>query len=67
MEWISTRKKLPKLGERVILYTPYEVFGDDHACIGNRESIKNCKTRCEGRRVPLFTHWMPLPGGPGLF
>lgn len=64
MEWISIHEQLPSEEERVLLYTPYEIFGDDHACIGNCESIKSCKTRCGKQEVPMFTHWMPLPAGP---
>lgn len=56
MEWVSINDQLPRDKERVLLYTPADVFGDDHACVGTREAILNCK--------PLFTHWLPLPYGP---
>ncbi len=64
MEWISTKVELPCEGERVLLYTPFEVFGDDHSCIGNQEGIRNCTVSVQGEMVPVFTHWMPLPQWP---
>lgn len=64
MEWISTKTKLPSEGERVLLYTPYPIFGDDYSCVGNKESIKACTTRIGAKTVPVFTHWMPLPEKP---
>lgn len=64
MEWISTVEKLPGNGERVVLYTPLGIFGEDHSCIGDRESIATCKTRRGRQMVPIFTHWMPLPELP---
>lgn len=57
MEWISIDDQLPAAGEQVLLYTPENVFGDDHACVGNRAAILSCQ--------PLFTHWLPLPAVPG--
>jgi hypothetical protein len=56
MEWISITEQLPREEERVLLYTPDNVFGDDHACVGTRAAILSCQ--------PLFTHWLPLPSGP---
>lgn len=56
MQWISISEQLPRARERVLLYTPANVFGDDHACVGTREAILSCQ--------PLFTHWLPLPYGP---
>ena len=64
MEWISAKEKLPCKGERVLIYTPYDFFGEDHACIGDKESIRVCKARIKGEMVPIFTHWMPLPQQP---
>jgi hypothetical protein len=64
MRWIDTRKELPDESERVLLYTPYPVFGDDHACVGNRESITTCTAKIDRKLVPVFTHWMPLPPTP---
>ncbi len=64
MKWISTKKKLPREGERVLLYTPYRVFGDDYSCVGDRESIVICTKRIGNDKVPIFTHWMPLPARP---
>jgi hypothetical protein len=66
MEWISTECRLPGEGERVLLYTPYPIFGDDYSCVGDKESIATCTTRIGRRTVPIFTHWMPLPARPGL-
>lgn len=57
MEWISISEQLPHDEERVLLYTPDDVFGDDHACVGTRAAILSCQ--------PLFTHWLPLPSVPG--
>lgn len=65
MEWISTEENLPDDGTRVLLYTPYRFFGDDHSCIGDRQSINSCTTKQGTETVPVFTHWMPLPAMPG--
>lgn len=64
MEWIDAEVQLPKEYERVLLYTPYPVFGDDYACVGNLESISTCSTVIGNEPVPVFTHWMLLPGKP---
>ena len=64
MQWINTKEQMPDRSMRVILYTPYEIFGNDHTCIGDREAIAACKTRQGRCNVPVFTHWMPLPGMP---
>jgi hypothetical protein len=64
MEWIRTSQQLPNDGERVLLYTPYEFFGNDHTCVGNREGICMCTANIDGRKTPVFTHWMPLPPVP---
>ena len=65
MKWISIDQKLPADGERVLLYTPYPVFGHDYSCVGDRESISACTVNEGAREVPIFTHWMPLPPKPG--
>lgn len=62
--WIAIQEQLPDTAERVLLYTPYTVLGDDHTVVGNRESITTCTTRVNCRQVPVFTHWMPLPPTP---
>ncbi|MBI1920197.1 MAG: DUF551 domain-containing protein [Geobacter sp.] len=64
MTWIDAREKLPKESERVLLFTPYRVLGDDYACVGNRESITTCIARIDRKKVRVFTHWMPLPPKP---
>lgn len=64
MEWISTKIALPAESERVLIYTPFDVFGDDHACVGNRAAILSCNTDQGGRTLPIFTHWLPLPDAP---
>jgi hypothetical protein len=64
MKWIAAKDELPQESERVLLFTPYPVFGDDHACVGNKESINACTARINKKQVSLFTHWMPLPPGP---
>ena len=64
MQWINTKERMPDEQMRVLLYTPYEIFGRDHACVGNRDSITACTTRRGRQRVPVFTHWMPLPETP---
>ncbi len=66
MEWISIEERLPFSGERVLLYTPYHVFGKDNACIGDGESIGLCTTVVDGKTVSIFTHWLPLPAPPAL-
>lgn len=65
MNWISAMERMPGEGERVLLYTPYEFFGEDHTCVGNREGLRKSKANIDGRMAPIFTHWMPLPQGPG--
>ena len=64
MEWISISNRLPGKGERILFYTPFAIFGEDHSCIGDSDSINTCKTEIEGELVPIFTHWMPLPKAP---
>jgi len=64
MKWIAAKDELPQESERVLLFTPYPVFGDDHACVGNKESIAACTARINKKLVPVFTHWMPLPPEP---
>ncbi|MBT0665665.1 DUF551 domain-containing protein [Geobacter pelophilus] len=64
MKWIDANEKLPAESERVLLFTPYPIFGDDHACIGNKESITTCTARINRKKVTVFTHWMPLPPLP---
>jgi hypothetical protein len=65
MKWFSVTETQPKNGERVLLYTPYGFFGEDHSCIGDLESISTCCATISGKTVPIFTHWMPLPQMPG--
>jgi hypothetical protein len=55
---------MPDEETRVLLYTPYSIFGSDHACIGDRKAIATCTTRKGGCKVQVFTHWMPLPMVP---
>jgi Protein of unknown function (DUF551) len=64
MEWIDTEVQMPRECQRVLLYTPYPVFGDDDTCVGNRESIAACTTKVGRNPVRIFTHWMPLPEKP---
>ena len=64
MEWISIEERLPSRDERVLLYTPYRFFGNDNACIGDRESIRLCTAVIGGKTVSIFTHWLPLPVPP---
>ncbi len=64
MEWIDTEVQMPRECQRVLLYTPYPVFGDDYTCVGNRESIAACTTKVGRNPVRIFTHWMPLPEKP---
>ena len=64
MDWIDAKVKLPNDSERVLLYTPYHIFGEDYSCVGNKESIAVCTTRINRKQVPVFTHWMPLPEKP---
>jgi hypothetical protein len=64
MGWVNVNDRLPENDERVVLYTPYNYFGKDHSCIGDKKSIKTCKATLQGNTVPIFTHWMPLPEIP---
>jgi len=64
MKWISTTEMMPNDGDRVLLYTPYAFFGDDHTCVGNRTGIQKSKASIGGKMAPIFTHWMPLPQEP---
>lgn len=64
MVWIDAEVQLPKECQRILLYTPYRVFGDDYACVGNLESLTTCSTVVDNEVVSLFTHWMILPDKP---
>jgi hypothetical protein len=64
MKWIDARKKLPEDCERVLLFTPHSFFGDDYACVGDKESLTTCTATINRKKVPVFTHWMPLPPKP---
>jgi len=64
MRWIDTRDEMPSESERVLLYTPYPVFGDDYTCVGNGECLTTCTSIKNGKQIPIFTHWMPLPPKP---
>jgi len=64
MEWIAAQKELPDESERVLLFTPYPISGDEHTFVGNLESITTCTARIKRKLVPVFTHWMPLPPKP---
>jgi len=64
MEWIAAKIQLPKKSERVLLFTPYPISGDEHTFIGNTESITTCIVTINKKPVPVFTHWMPLPPDP---
>jgi len=64
MEWISIKEKLPEDNRPVLLFTPFEFFGDLHSCVGNSESIRSCNITRGKRRTPIFTHWVQLPENP---
>jgi len=64
MKWIAAKNELPNESERVLLFTPYSVLGDDHTFVGDKESITTCTATIRSKRVPVFTHWMPLPPEP---
>lgn len=66
MNWIATNDALPDESERVLLFTPYPVLGDEHTFVGNKESITTCTARIKSKKVAVFTHWMPLPPEPEL-
>jgi hypothetical protein len=61
MQWIDIQEKLPDREMKVLLFTPYKVFGSEQTFIGDRDAIAICKTRKGRSNVPVFTHWMPLP------
>ncbi len=66
MEWISIKEQLPAENQAVILFTPFDYFGELHSCVGNSESIRSCGiSRGKGKK-PIFTHWFPLPENPGV-
>lgn len=64
MEWISIKEKLPEENRPVILFTPFDYFGELHSCVGNSESIRECSTGNNKGSRPVFTHWLPLPEAP---
>jgi len=64
MEWIAAKIQLPKKSERVLLFTPHPISGEEHTFIGNKESITTCTVTINKKSVPVFTHWMPLPPDP---
>ena len=65
-EWINATERLPGKGEQVVIYTPFKFFGDFHSCIGDRESLLNLTMLNKGKRVRVFTHWLPLPAKPDM-
>lgn len=64
MDWIDAKNELPNESERVLLFTPYPLLGKDHTFVGNKESIITVTATIKKQRVPVFTHWMPLPPEP---
>lgn len=64
MEWLNIDEMQPEDMNSVLLYTPFDFFGEAHSCVGNREGIRDCNTKIGNRIVPIFTHWMPLPSKP---
>lgn len=64
MEWFNIDEKQPNERDSVLLYTPFDIFGEAHSCVGNIDGIKGCNITIENRSVPIFTHWMPLPSTP---
>ena len=64
MNWINIKDKLPEDNRPVLLFTPFEYFGELHSCIGNSESIRKCCTSKGKDNHPIFTHWFPLPEAP---
>jgi uncharacterized protein DUF551 len=66
MKWISIKDKLPEDNRPVLLFTPFEYFGELHSCVGNSESIRKCSTNSGNVKSPIFTHWFPLPEAPSI-
>lgn len=66
MQWFNVKDKQPDDLESVLLYTPFDFFGEAHSCVGNIEGLRNCTTKIDKKIVPVFTHWMPLPPKPQL-
>jgi len=66
MKWISIQDKLPEDNRPVLLFTPFEYFGELHTCVGNSESIRKCSTSSGKTKRPVFTHWLPLPEAPAI-
>jgi len=64
MKWISIKDKLPEDNRPVLLFTPFEYFGELHSCVGNSESIRSCTVKSGKSKTPVFTHWVPLPENP---
>lgn len=64
MEWINISEQLPEENRPVILFTPFDYFGELHSCVGNSASIRACRTGSDRGGKPIFTHWLPLPATP---
>ena len=64
MNWISIKEKLPEENLPVILFTPFDYFGELHSCVGTAESIRSCTVARGQSMAPIFTHWVPLPENP---
>ena len=64
MTWISINEKLPEDNLPVILFTPFDYFGELHSCVGTLESIRTCTVASGNAMAPIFTHWVPLPENP---
>lgn len=61
MEWVSVKEKLPKIGQRVLVYQKDGVHGGNSIDI----EYRMCEDFWSEQGIHSdITHWMPLPTPP---
>lgn len=66
MEWISVKDRMPKIGERVLVY---DTFWRDVYILCLMQNVNDGNIRWYNRDTGWYvgddvTHWMPLPEPP---
>lgn len=66
-EWVMVDDRLPEKGERVLVYTEYETYGN-RVRLKRGITVGECddgKWRCSNFIGNRVIAWMPLPDAPG--
>ncbi len=63
-KWISTKERLPKIGQNVLIY--YPKWDGDEIQVAKLEDDGMMFDICGEFNIGtgVVTHWMPLPGSP---